>query len=258
MKRVALVTGAAGFLGRYHTEALLEDGYTVIATDLDEEALHSKLGYVDCPELILKKLDVTNDENIQKLSAEFELDVLINNAAIDAKVGNGGLDELGRLEDFSKERLFKEIDVGLVGAVLCSKHFGSRMAKSKGGVIVNISSDLSVISPKQSLYSSDKDNMAGHKPVKPVTYSLIKHGLIGLTKYLATYWPGKVRCNALSPGGVLTNQPIDFLSKINKEIPMKRMAHRTEYKGAIKFLCGDSSSYMNGHNLIIDGGRSIW
>ncbi len=80
------------------------------------------------------------------------MDIAYKYAAIDAKVGEGGLDDIGRLEDFSKERLFKEIDVGLVGAVLCSKHFGCRMAKSKGGVIVNISSDLSVISPKQSLF----------------------------------------------------------------------------------------------------------
>ena len=258
MKKIALVTGAAGLLGRYHTEALLEDGYTVIATDLDENVLDSELSFMNCPDLILKKLDVTNDEDIQKISIEFNVDVLINNAAIDAKVGIDGLDDLGRLEDFSKERLFKEIDVGLMGAVLCSKHFGSRMAESDGGVIVNIASDLSVISPKQSLYSSGGKIMESLEPVKPVTYSIIKHGLIGLTKYLATYWPGKVRCNALSPGGVKTHQSNEFLLKINKEIPMKRMADQTEYKGAIKFLCGDSSSYMNGHNLIMDGGRSIW
>lgn len=134
--------------------------------------------------------------------------------------------------------------------MLCSQVFGSLM-KKKGGVILNIASDLSVISPKQSLYGNNKK--------KPITYSVIKHGLIGLTKYLATYWPTKkIRCNALSPGGVMNKQGKKFLSKLKSEIPMKRLAYQNEYKSAIQFLCSDASSYMTGHNLIIDGGRSIW
>ena len=116
---------------------------------------------------------------------------------------------------------------------------------------MNIASDLSVIAPKQSIYNNSN--------IKPVTYSVIKHGLIGLTKYLATYWPTKnIRCNALSPGGVINNQGREFLSKIKSEIPMKRLANKNEYRSAIQFLCSDASSYMTGHNLIIDGGRTIW
>ena len=94
---------------------------------------------------------------------------------------------------------------------------------------------------------------------KPVTYSVIKHGLVGLTKYTATYWAHKnVRCNSLSPGGVFNNQDSSFVQKLNIMIPLQRMCMLDDLRGPIQFLCSDASSYMNGHNLVIDGGRSIW
>ena len=97
------------------------------------------------------------------------------------------------------------------------------------------------------------------QPVKPVTYSVVKSGLIGLTRYLATYWCDQgVRCNALSPGGVENGQPEDFVSRLSQLIPMGRMARHDEYQGALLFLCSDASSYMNGQNLVVDGGRSCW
>ena len=112
--------------------------------------------------------------------------------------------------------------------------------------------------PDQRLYK--KEGLSDEKqPVKPVTYSVIKSGLIGLTRYLATYWIGKnIRCNSLSPGGVYNNQPEEFLQKISTLIPLGRMARKDEYRAAVQFLCSDASSYMNGHNLVMDGGRSIW
>ena len=126
-----------------------------------------------------------------------------------------------------------------------------------GGIILNIASDLSVIAPNQNLYK--KKNVSEHlQPVKPVTYSVIKTGLIGLTRYLASYWANKgVRANALSPGGVYIDQPDDFVIRIEKLIPMGRMATKNDYIGAIQFLCSDASLYMNGQNIVIDGGRSI-
>ena len=166
--------------------------------------------------------------------------------------------EGSRLENFSNNQWDLEIAVGLTGAFNCSKVFGYQMAKNGGGIIVNIASDLSVISPDNRLYAKD-DLSSNNQPVKPVSYSVIKHGLIGLTKYIATYWPEKgVRCNALSPGGIFNEQGPDFLNKVEKLIPLQRMAARDEYRGAIQFLCSNASSYMNGHNLVIDGGRSIW
>ena len=131
------------------------------------------------------------------------------------------------------------------------------MNDNLGGSIVNISSDLGIIAPNQNLYKKNslKEN---EQPVKPVSYSVVKSGLIGLTKYTSTYWPLKVRCNCLCPGGIFTNQPSDFLTKINQLIPMQRMAEIDEYKGSIIYLLSNASSYMNGSIISIDGGRSVW
>jgi NAD(P)-dependent dehydrogenase (short-subunit alcohol dehydrogenase family) len=127
-----------------------------------------------------------------------------------------------------------------------------------GGVILNIASDLSVFSPDQRLYR--KEGLSEElQPVKPVTYSVIKSGLVGLTRYLATYWADKgVRANALSPGGVFNGQGDEFVQRLSSLIPLGRMAKRDEYRAAVQFLCSDASSYMNGQNIVMDGGRSVW
>ena len=128
----------------------------------------------------------------------------------------------------------------------------------KGGVILNIASDLSVISPDQRLYMQDGISKNMQK-VKPVTYSVIKTGLIGMTRYLSTYWLGaNIRANSLSPGAVFNDHPSEFVKSISSLIPMGRMAKKDEYKSAIQFLCSDASSYLNGQNIVIDGGRSVW
>ena len=129
---------------------------------------------------------------------------------------------------------------------------------NKRGVILNIASDLSVIAPNQGLYRTS--NLPEfEQDVKPITYSVIKTGLIGLTRYLSTYWCEEgIRCNALSPGGVFNNQPEEFVEKISKLIPLGRMAKSDEYRSAIQFLCSDASEYLNGQNIVIDGGRSVW
>ena len=264
--KTALVTGAAGLLGIEHTKALIESGARVIMTDISQEALalaaknvKSEMGI--CPDNFT--MDVSNETSVLALNdklikEETFVDILINNAAIDPKVDKDILIESSRLENFSLDNWDYELEVGLKGAMICSKVFGHEMAKRYNGVILNISSDLSIFSPDQRLYMKEGIDEE-FQPVKPVTYSVIKHGLIGLTKYLATYWASKnVRCNALSPGGVFVNQEKDFVKKLIKLIPQNRMANREEYHGAIQFLCSDASAYMNGQNIVMDGGRSIW
>lgn len=267
--KTALVTGAAGLLGVQHAAALLESGATVVLTDICEANLsgakQSLLAAAENDRIIIQPMDVTSSDSIRHTAdalraSGIRVDILVNNAAIDPKVkGNDGVLESSRLENFSMEQWQLQIAVGLTGAFLCSQVFGSAMAADgNGGVILNIASDLSVFAPDQRLYR--KVGLPEHmQPVKPVTYSVIKSGLIGLTRYLATYWAEQgVRCNALSPGGVFNGQGEDFVQRLSALIPLGRMASVDEYRSAIQFLCSDASSYMNGQNIVIDGGRSAW
>ena len=105
----------------------------------------------------------------------------------------------------------------------------------------------------------EKNLPKNKQPVKPITYSIVKSGIIGLTRYLATYWSkSKVRCNALCPGGVENNQSKEFLNKISRKIPMGRLAKAEEYQGTIIWLLSDASSYLNGAIISVDGGRTVW
>lgn len=267
--KTALITGGAGLLGMEHAAAILDSGGAVVLTDINSAALESartKLGKNYDPEkIVLLKMDVSQEDSVRAAAATLRHDgihihILINNAAIDPKVkGDQGVVETSRLENFSRAQWDIQIAVGLTGAFICSQVFGAAMAASgQGGVILNIASDLSVFAPDQRLYRKDgvPEDL---QPVKPVTYSVIKAGLVGLTKYLSTYWADKgVRSNALSPGGVYTEQGDEFVSRLTSLIPLGRMAGKDEYRAAIQFLCSDASSYMNGQNIVMDGGRSAW
>ncbi len=267
--KTALITGAAGLLGAEHAAALLEVGATVVLTDISEQSLAVSVAAlsraVGPGRVLTHRMDVCSLDAIRSVATQLaakgrRVDILVNNAAIDPKVQAGqGLSETSRLENFPLEQWELQVRVGLTGAFLCSQVFGAAMAQDgHGGVILNIASDLSVFSPDQRLY-----RRAGlpedQQPVKPVTYSVIKAGLVGLTRYLATYWADRgVRSNALSPGGVFTNQGEEFVQRLTALIPLGRMARRDEYRAAIQFLCSDASAYMNGQNVVMDGGRSAW
>jgi len=264
--KVALVTGAAGLLGVEHSIALAEAGADVVMTDINLEKLEISAQRVFettsiSPTTIL--LDVSNQDEVSSVRKELEhqgkiVDILINNAAIDPKVGlDITVKESSRLENFDVDKWNIEVGVGLTGAILCASEFGPGMAAKGGGVILNIASDLAVISPDQRLYK--KEGLPNsEQPVKPVSYSVIKAGLVGLTRYLSTYWAdSNVRCNALSPGGVYTSQGGEFVKRLSNLIPLGRMAKHEEYRGAIQFMCSDAAMYLNGQNIIMDGGRSV-
>ena len=267
--KTALITGAAGLLGVEHATALLASGATVILTDIGKDALaaaHTKLiQHYDSKKIITILMDVAKPAAIRAVATQIatkdlRVDILVNNAAIDPKVNSKyEIMESSRLENFSLEQWDLQVSVGLTGAFLCSQVFGSAMAKDgKGGVILNIASDLSVFSPDQRLYKKEGLD-ADRQAVKPVSYSVIKAGLVGLTRYLATYWADKnVRCNALSPGGVFNGQDDEFVKRLSSLIPLGRMAAIDEYRSAVQFLCSDAASYMNGQNVVVDGGRSVW
>ncbi len=266
--KIAVITGACGLLGRKHTLALLELGATVIMTDINIEDLYQAKvelknifpnGNIETLVMNVTSENSVNDANSFISKHLGRVGILINNAAINPTTNSlVGNTRTTRLENFSLERWSNELAVGLTGAYLCSKVFGSIMASDgNGGVILNIASDLSVIAPDQKLYRQDNLPEA-LQPVKPVTYSVVKAGIVGLTRYLSSYWAHKgVRANALSPGGVYVDQGAEFVTRLEELIPMGRMAQPDEYIGAIQFLCSDASAYMNGQNIVMDGGRSV-
>jgi NAD(P)-dependent dehydrogenase (short-subunit alcohol dehydrogenase family) len=260
--RVAVITGGTGLLGLSHAEAIRSAGGIPILLDIKtpgDAKLRSGAGF-DVQTLLC---DITIEAEIRAalawiLSEYGRVDILINNAANNPKVEEAAGLLGSRLEQYDLGRWNADLAVGLTGAMLCSRVFGAQMADRGKGVIVNIASDLALIAPDQRLYAID-GRSADQQPVKPVSYSVVKAGLVGLTRYLATYWADRgVRANALCPGGVENGQNSDFLQRIAARIPMGRMADIDEYQGAILFLCSDASSYMNGAVLAIDGGRSTW
>jgi len=264
--RVAIITGGAGFLGREHAAAIASAGGTVVLADISGERVqqaardHSR--NFSTP-VWGAELDITDhsavcsfrDQVLQRFGC---VDILINNAANNPKVEEGTGAKWTRMESFSLAQWEADIAVGLTGAFVCSQVLGTEMASRRRGVILNVASHFALIAPDQRIYRK-ANTPEDQQPVKPVTYSVVKAALLGLTRYLATYWADAgIRVNALSPGGVFNEQPEDFVQQISQRIPLGRMAQPDEYRGAVLFLCSDASSYMTGANLIVDGGRTCW
>ena len=268
MHNFSLITGSAGLLGNQHAIALAEKKYNLILVDIDKKKLVSQFKKIKIKFPKLKVLffvcDITDEHQIIKMKKELikkkiSLRVLVNNAALNPKMKKTNNNKItGNIEKYSLDYLKKEIDVNLIAAFAMIKHFGTLMSKRKNGSIINIGSDLSVNAPDQSVYHQS-ENIKKVKNFKPIGYSLSKFGIIGLTKYIATYWGHKnVRCNALVLGAVENKQPKFLKKNVSKRIPLKRWAKKYEYKKALQFLASNDSSYMTGQMLVIDGGRSTW
>jgi NAD(P)-dependent dehydrogenase (short-subunit alcohol dehydrogenase family) len=262
--RVAIVTGGAGLLGVRHAEAIASAGGVPVLADIrgaDAEARAAEIARAGGRAMGIA-CDVTRPESIEALLeavvARFgRIDILVNNAANNPKVEGSGQD-FSRLERFSTEQWNADLAVGLTGPFLCAKIIGGALAKQKKGVVINISSEYGIIAPDQRLY--EKEDVADDaQPVKPVTYSVVKAGLHGLTLYLATYWArAGVRVNTISLGGVESGQPAAFLERAAARIPMGRMAQPYEFQGALVYLCSDAAAFVTGANLVVDGGKTIW
>lgn len=264
--RVAVITGGAGLLGEQHACAIASAGGIPVLVDLRADLAEQKVcsiaGRFGVSALGISA-DITQLEQVRLLLKQIlehygRVDILINNAANNPKMESTAEVNFSRFENFTAAQWEADLAVGLTGAFFCSQVIGSEMARRRRGVIVNVASDLALIGPDQRLYRQPglSEDL---QPVKPVTYSVVKSALVGLTRYLATYWAEVgVRVNAISPGGVYNQQPDEFIARLANLIPLGRMAGIDEYRGAILFLCSDASSYMTGANLVIDGGRTCW
>ena len=242
-KKVVVITGGSGFLGQQYCLAFLKNKCQVI--NLDIINTNKKVFFLKC--------DVTKEKDLldakKKIIKKFKkIDILINNAARNPTPNQ--TQKSNNFENLDLVEVLKDFQIGLIGSILSSKVFGNQMLKQKKGNIINISSDLGIIAPDQRLY---KKNF-----VKPVSYSVVKHGILGLTKYLGSYWGSKnIRCNAFAPGGMKNHNNLSIQKKLNKLIPMNRMANINQYNDIFLFLASDSSSYINGATIVADGGRSI-
>jgi NAD(P)-dependent dehydrogenase (short-subunit alcohol dehydrogenase family) len=264
--KVIVITGATGLLGREHAKAVASMGATPVLLDLDSDnvAHHAaELTEEYRVEAAGYKVDITQENEVAQSRDSIvrrfgKIDGLVNNAANNPKMEDSQAASFSRLEQFSLTDWNADLAVGLTGAFLCAKHFGTAISlNSAGGVIVNISSDLGLIAPDQRIYRKDS-SLEEQQTVKPVSYSVVKTGLIGLTRYLATYWPDRVRCNALCPGGVEAGQPEAFIKQVTARIPIGRLAKTGEYQGVLVFLLSDCSVYLNGAIIPMDGGRTVW
>lgn len=258
------VTGAAGLLGRNHASAIANAGGIPILLDVDNAGLESLefsllRGGFECGSF---QIDSTDEQAVSLLATkvlnEFgPLYGIVNNVASNPKM-IGSQQGFGQLDTTSLAQWSKDHDVSLSSAFLMAKYFGPQLAQRGEGSIVNIASDLAIISPDQRIY--EIEGLSPRlQPKKPMSYSSTKSALLGINRYLSTYWaPIPVRSNALVPGPVLAGQAAELRRSLESRIPLARLASPDEYGGALVFLLSSASSYMNGASLVMDGGRSVW
>jgi len=262
--RVALVTGGAGLLGKQFTRALGQAGAQVVVADLDNQTAEdhaSSLREAGIQALGVG-VDVTNPDSVGAMVASAvkafgRLDVLVNSAALDPKFDPDNLETQSgnAFETYPLDTWRKAIDVNLTGMFLSCQAAVRQMLEQDHGAIINICSTYGLVGPDQRLY----ERPDGPRQYKPVYYTVSKAGVLGLTRYLATYYTGKpIRVNALTPGGIYNQHDEAFLQAYSARTVIGRMAHLDEMNGAIVFLASDASSYMTGANLVVDGGWTAW
>jgi 2-deoxy-D-gluconate 3-dehydrogenase len=262
--QVALITGAAGLLGRQFALALAQAGAAVMLADLasDQAAEYAAELQAQGFNAAALRADVTELESAQAMVAVTlahfgRLDVLINSAALDPKFDpeHSSSQVANAFETYSLESWRQALDVNLTGMFLASQAAVAPMLRQGKGVIVNICSTYGLNGPDQRLY----ERPDGSRSFKPAYYSVTKAGVLGFTRYLAAYYAGQnIRVNALTPGGVFNGHDDVFTQAYSSRTILGRMAHLDEMSAAMLFLCSDASSYMTGGNLVVDGGWTAW
>ncbi len=262
--RVAVITGGGGLLGASHCKALAQAGATVVAADIDEgsaERVASEVRKEVGAEALAIRADVSDRSSVQEMVAAVidrfgEIDILVNNAALDPKFDQASAGKhSAAFEDFPQQLWDQSVAVNITGMFLAAQAVSRPMLQAGRGVIVNVASTYGLVGPDQRLYQRE-DQPA---QFKPVTYSVAKAAVLGLTRYLATYYAGKgIRVNALTPGGVFAGHDEEFVRRYSARTVLGRMAEKEEISAALLFLVSDASSYMTGANLIVDGGWTAW
>jgi NAD(P)-dependent dehydrogenase (short-subunit alcohol dehydrogenase family) len=260
--RVAMVTGGIGLLGKYFCAGLADHGARVAVIDLDAAKCTSyahEIAQAYGTSSIGVACDITDPRQVTAMADKVERElgpvtILHNNAATKGR-------NLERFFDSVKEfdiAVWREVmAVNLDGAFLVAREIGERMAARGRGSIIQTASIYGIAGPDQRIYEGSE--YLGRPINTPAIYSASKAGMVGLTRYFAAYWGGQgVRVNTLTPGGVLSGQSGAFDRNYSARVPMGRMAVPDEMVGALLFLASDASSYVNGQNIVVDGGLTAW
>ena len=263
--QVAVVTGGAGLLGKEFCRTLAQAGAAVVVADLNEGLAGQVAGELQQAghKVIACQVDVTSPNSTRAMAdaavkAFGRFDVLVCSAAMDPKFDpqNQSAQSRNAFEDYPLASWQQALDVNLTGMFLCAQAAVKPMLAQDHGVIINICSTYGLVGPDQRIYLRPGQEA---KQYKPVFYSVTKAGVLGLTRYLATYYAGKnIRVNALTPGGVFNNHDEIFTQNYSARTVMGRMARQDEMSGALLFLASDASTYMTGSNLVVDGGWTAW
>ena len=264
--RVAVITGGVGLLGAEFCKTLAEGGAAVAVVDLNGDAADKVADVLTKDGYRAKGIatDITRPDSVKQMVASVladfgRLDILVNSAALDPKfdpeAASKGIAP-GAFEDYPLEQWNAALDVNLTGIFLVTQACVKPMLEQgKRGSIINICSTYGLNGPDQRIYIKDGVRVA----FKPVYYTVTKAGVMGFTKYMATYYAGtEIRVNALTPGGVFNNHEEYFVKNYSAKTILGRMARKDEMNGALLFLASDASSYMTGNNLIVDGGWTAW
>lgn len=261
LDKVIVVTGGTGVLGSLYCRQLAEAGAQVVVADLDMSkcrALAAEITAQTGRRAEGISVDLSDEQSvIAWANAVFSIfgkvDVLINNAATKSP------DFFAPLERFPLDDWNKVMAVNVTGMFLAMREIGAVMAKNGHGSIINISSIYGIVGPDQRIYEGSWYEELGGAINTPLIYSATKGAVVAMSRYLATYWGSKgVRTNTLTPGGVSSGQNGVFHQKYSDRVPMGRMADAEEMVGALIFLASDASSYVNGQNIIVDGGWTAW
>jgi NAD(P)-dependent dehydrogenase (short-subunit alcohol dehydrogenase family) len=255
--KVIVITGAAGLLGSNFSKGFAKYGSRLVLIDaLDNVDLVRKELEALGVQAISYVCDISKQDTWKDIASDLSqknwtADVLINNAC--CKTPNF----FDAFEDFCLDDWNKVFEVNLTACMFGCQTFGAKFASQGSGSIINMASIYGVVAPDQRIYEGSE--YLGKKINTPAVYSASKAGLIGLTKHLAAYWGrNNIRVNCVTPGGVFSGQNETFVKNYTDKVPLGRMANAQDIFGAVAFLASDLSSYITGHNLIVDGGWTVW
>jgi len=266
--KIIIITGGSGFLGSEFSLALSNVGAIPVILDINKTSLELLKDKINKKrkKAFFSLVDLNNEKKVNKaidlvIKKYRKIDCLINAAGFTGPTMlETNKNYFEKFENYDFQLWQKALNGNLSSTFIVTKAVAKHMLRRKKGSIVNIASDVGIISPDHRIYEPNKkNNYKGVKFNTPISYSTAKSGIISMTRYLATYWAKKgIRVNSISPAGVYKKHNKKFVKQLSERIPLGRMAKPEELNGAIIYLCSNASSFVTGHNLVVDGGRTIW